>query len=443
MNRYPTAPPDAPLRPQPRPHALARRVLAAAGGALALALAFAASPAHAVPSYARQTGMDCAGCHIGAFGPQLTAAGIRFKLGGYLDSDGKDGKVPLSGMVAASWSRTRQDQNPPPDALKANDNATLDEASLFIAGKLMDHVGAFVQVTRDGIAHSNALDQTDIRVTNTMTIAGKDTVVGLTFNNNPGVQDAFNSTPVWSYPYIGSPAGFGTGDAATLIDGGLEGRVVGASAYAFWNDALYAELGTYRSLAPQAQFKLGAGRDFQQLDGNAYWRLGWMQDRKRDMWHAGVFGWSARLAPDRTVPGRVDGYRDIGLDAGYQYLGTREHIATLDATLVTEQSHIGATGERAHLHTARIAAGYSWRETFGASTAWFSSGGSDPAATSRGAVLQADWTPWGKEAAEAPAPFSLLNLRLGVQYWKYGTFGGTSAGAAAHDTLFLSAWSAF
>ena len=41
-----------------------------------LGLLAAAPVAHAVPSFARQTGADCAACHVGAFGPQLTPYGI-------------------------------------------------------------------------------------------------------------------------------------------------------------------------------------------------------------------------------------------------------------------------------------------------------------------------------------------------------------------------------
>ena len=40
------------------------------------------SPAQAVPSFARQTGMSCAACHTVA--PQLTAFGRYFKLHGYV-----------------------------------------------------------------------------------------------------------------------------------------------------------------------------------------------------------------------------------------------------------------------------------------------------------------------------------------------------------------------
>lgn len=56
-----------------------------------LLLGLTAQSAHALPSFARQTGQECVACHVGGFGPQLTPYGIRFKLGGYSDSDGKDG----------------------------------------------------------------------------------------------------------------------------------------------------------------------------------------------------------------------------------------------------------------------------------------------------------------------------------------------------------------
>ena len=36
----------------------------------------------AVPSFARQTGMACAACHLGGLGPQLTDFGTQFKIGG-------------------------------------------------------------------------------------------------------------------------------------------------------------------------------------------------------------------------------------------------------------------------------------------------------------------------------------------------------------------------
>lgn len=419
------------------------RLAALLKAAALLFAALCATQAQALPSYARQTGMDCAGCHVGGFGPQLTPAGVMFKLTGYTDTDGKSGKVPLSGMVVASWSRTKADQDPAPDHLKANNNFRMDEASLFLAGRLTEHMGSFVQVTHNGVDHSTSLDQTDIRYARTLELAGKDTILGVSVNNNPGVQDPFNTLPVWSFPFASSPAGFGTGEAATLINGGLEGRVLGASAYTLFDKSLYAELGTYRSMTPSVQRRLGLGEDPQRLGGNTYWRLAWMKDQKSQAFHAGVFGWNASLAPDRTAAGPSDKFRDVGVDASYQFLGTREHIATVNGSFVSERKTEGVTGDVTRLKESRLNGSYHFNQTWGGSVGVFSTHGSDPADSTRGHLLQVDWTPWGKESVSAPNPFGWANLRLGGQYWIYNKFAGDSGSAKDHNTLYLFAWTSF
>ncbi len=53
--------------------------------AAALALLLSVGTAHAVPSFARQTGPSCNVCHSNP--PQLTAFGRDFKLRGYVLSD--------------------------------------------------------------------------------------------------------------------------------------------------------------------------------------------------------------------------------------------------------------------------------------------------------------------------------------------------------------------
>lgn len=407
----------------------------------ALAALLAASQAHALPSFARQTGMDCAGCHIGAFGPQLTPAGIKFKLGGYTDSDGQEGKLPLSGMVVASWTNTKADNPDHEPGLKANNNLKMDEASIFLAGRLTEHMGAFVQATYDGVGKKTALDQTDLRYARSVEIGGKDAIVGLSVNNNPGVQDPFNTMPVWGFPYVSSPAGSGAGGAATLINGGLEGRVLGTSIYTFFDNAYYAELGSYRSMSPAVQKHLGLGEDTNKLGGNAYWRLGWLKDLKSQALQLGLFGWNANLQPDLSDPAS-NKYRDLGVDASYQFLGTREHVATVNGSFVNQRkTAAGADSER--LREARLNASYHYNQTYGGSAGLFSTHGSSPTDATTGYLLQADWTPWGKENASAPAPFSAANLRLGAQYWVYDKFSGESAGAKDHNTLFLFAWTSF
>lgn len=422
------------------PARIGRLLLQVAG----LAIAVGATSANAMPSFARQTGMNCSACHVGAYGPHLTPAGIKFKLSGYTDSDGKENKNPLSAMFVASYTKTKADQNPAPDHLKSNNNFVLDEASLFYAGKISNYVGAFVQLTHSGIEHTTGLDQTDIRYAREAEWDGKSVLWGVSVNNNPGVQDPFNTMPIWSFPFVSSEAGFGTGEAATLINGGLEGRVLGASAYAFVDGSYYGELGTYRSLSPKLQQNLGlGGDDTNRLGGNTYWRMAYMKDMKDQAFHAGVFGWNASLNPDRNTSGPSDHYKDVGVDASYQFLGTREHIATVNGSYVKERKLEGATGDVTHLKESRLNATYHYNQTWGGSVGLFSTRGDDPDETTKGQMLQVDWTPWGKEDAVAPDPFSLANIRLGAQYWKYNTFEGDRATAADHNTMYIFAWTSF
>ena len=60
--------------------------------AAALLSIAAAGAAHAVPSFARQTGVDCASCHITGF-TELTSFGRQFKLRGYSIGEAK---LPLA-----------------------------------------------------------------------------------------------------------------------------------------------------------------------------------------------------------------------------------------------------------------------------------------------------------------------------------------------------------
>jgi hypothetical protein len=413
-------------------------------GVAALAIALLSNAAHALPSYARQTGMTCAACHIGAFGPQLTPAGIKFKLGGYTDSDGKAGKIPLSGMVVASYTHTKDDVEPPADHLKANDNLKMDEASIFLAGRMTDKIGTFVQVTHNGVDHSTSLDQMDVRMATTTELGGKDTIVGVSVNNNPGVQDPFNTLPVWGFPYVSSEASSGAGGASTQLDGGFEQRVVGASLYTLWDNNYYAELGTYRSLSPSFQSKLGLGHDdTQRLGGNAYWRLAYFKDLKSRAFSVGLIGFQGRVQADRSTTDPRDQFNDLGVDGSYQFLGTREHVVTLNGSYIREHKTEGATGDKSSLRTTRLNASYHYQQTFGASIGLFATHGSAPEDTTTGTLLQADWTPWGKEDASAPSPFSGANIRLGAQYALYDKFEGTSTGASGKNTFTLFAWTSF
>lgn len=415
---------------------LATRLLG--GLACALSLAMVSPTAQAVPSYARQTGMTCSGCHIGAFGPQLTPAGIKFKLGGYTDSDGQGTKVPLSAMLRASYTQTKDDINPPAAHLKANDNLKLDEASVFLAGRVTDQLGTFVQVSHNGVEHSTALDKVDVRLATTFETGDQETIAGISLNNGPGVQDAFNTLPAWDFPYEWVQASPGMGSTRTQLDGGFMRRVIGVSAYALLHDRYYAELGTYRSLSPAFQSRLGLEDDHPaRLGGNAYWRLAYYVDQRRTAYSVGLFGFQGRVEADRNMPAPRDRFDDLGVDGSYQFLGTREHAVTLNGSAIREHRTDGLTDAKATLHTARVNASYYYQQTWGASLGLFNTRGNAAIDATRGALLQADWTPWGKEDALAPGG---ANLRLGAQYTLYGKYDGVSTGASGKNTFTLFIW---
>jgi hypothetical protein len=424
--------------------------------------------ANAVPSFARQTGQDCGTCHVGAFGPQLTPYGIKFKLGGYTETDGKGVKAPLSAMLVASNTRTKKDQDEPPAKhTTVNNNSTLDEVSVFLAGRISEHLGTFVQTTYDGIARHTSIDQTDIRGVYGTELFGKEAVLGLSLNNNPTVQDPFNTTPVWSFPYTASPVAFGAGGAGTLINGGLELRVVGLSAYGFWNDTVYGELGTYRSLPRSIQRDLGLGTDEDPGklgSGTVYWRLALLQDRKKQAFSVGAFGLSTDIQPDRSG-GPKNKFQDTGIDASYQFLGTREHIGTVYGSYIHERQTRDALieggeaeNQSGSLDEFKVSASYYFRQTWGVTASRFITRGSADAVlygdgfangspNTSGYVLQVDWTPFGKEDSWL-SPWA--NLRLGAQYTLYDKFNGarnnydgTGRDAKDNNTLFLFAWLSF
>jgi len=70
-----------------------------------LLTALGSKPAHALPSYARQTGQQCAACHNGF--PELTPYGRLFKLNGYTFTGGTSNIPPLAMMAVPEFHPCR------------------------------------------------------------------------------------------------------------------------------------------------------------------------------------------------------------------------------------------------------------------------------------------------------------------------------------------------
>src|ERR1700739_2073087 len=100
--------------------------------------------AAAVPSFASQTGLPCAQCHVLAFGPQLTEFGRQFKLNGYTFAK-QDGsiKIPLAATAIAGW-QSKAKEAPTPQPYSDKENLYLQTVSVYFAGRITDHLGAFV-----------------------------------------------------------------------------------------------------------------------------------------------------------------------------------------------------------------------------------------------------------------------------------------------------------
>ena len=426
-------------------------------------------PAAAVPAFAQQTGRNCAACHVGGYGPELTQFGREFKLGGYTLR--MHGSVPLSAMAVASWTHTRKDQIPPPDHLNANDNLVLDQASLFVAGGIGDHFGGFAQlVTYDGVGRSWSWDNIDLRAVTSAKIFGEDSVLGVALNNNPTVQDPWNTLPAWGFPFTDTAVSQ-TPAAAELIDGALAGAVVGITGYGWIGHKVYVEGGGYTSPSSGALKFVGVDPTSPgSVHGLApYGRIAYQNDVAGGTFEVGGNLLKAAIFPGRDrSTGLSDRYTDWGLDASWlKSLGKTDSLsadvrfehehgdlrASCALALVGDGSDIGCANY--HLNEWRAAVRYNWRGKLGITASPFSISGSrnfnlyggNGRPDSNGIMGQIDFTPWGGGNSPLGPRF---NTRFGLQYTVYGKFNGmrhnfdlAGANAADNNALRVFTWIAF
>jgi hypothetical protein len=437
---------------------------------LALGLALA-SPAMAVPSFSDQTGDPCSACHVGAFGPQLTAYGRAFKLTGYTDGSRTRVLPLLSAMLQTSFTNTAKDQSgPAAPGFGANNNVAVDQISVFLAGRIYDHVGVFDQITWDGVGHAWGWDNLDLRYAQEFHLAGIDAILGATMNNNPTVTDPYNSTPAWGFPYASSPLALGP--PGTMVEGGLAGRVIGGSVYGMFNDLIYAEAGAYTALPTLNHSSLlGVNPgDGPVVNGGApYWRLALQDETRALSWEIGTFGLAANVYPANIETNATDNYLDLGFDFSVQYHKTKRNVFSLYGTAIRETATLNssfATGGAAerdfNLDTFKLNGSYYYDQTYGLTLGLFSVQGSHDAIlyaagqdsgsrtfspNANGYVIQIDWTPFGKEDS-LWQPWA--NLRLALQYTGYLNFNGNVSNydgfdrsAADNNTLYLLGWIAF
>jgi hypothetical protein len=436
--------------------------------AVAPASLYAALAKFIVPSFSRQTGLACSACHYQF--PQLTPFGRVFKLNGYtitsLSTIGQPDDTtltksltmapipPIAAMLVAALTQTAKAQ---PGA----QNATVgfpQELSLFVAGQITPHIGMFTQFTYTAADAAIGIDNVDLRWAKHSSISNRDLLIGLTLNNNPTVQDVWNTTPAWTFPFMGSAAATSPA-ASTLIDGALRQQVAGLGAYSLYDNMLYTEVSAYRS-APQ-----GAKEP---LDGTAtnvtkgvipYWRVALEHSWPSTYGMIGTYGFAARIYPE-GVTGPTNNYTDAAIDAQIEHrakigmwIGRAAFIhesQTLSAFLAA------APAEAANLHenlstlrtnltlepSLRYALTAGYFQTTGTSDAIIFApadvtGSRTGSPNSRGMIGELVVNPW-------------QNTRFGLQYVAYTLFNGASSDydaagrrAADNNSLFLYFWLAF
>jgi hypothetical protein len=463
---------------------------------LAGTLLTTAPAALAVPSFARQTGMACEACHT-VF-PELTHFGRVFKANGYTLSNLKQVRdvspkkeellelsqfPPLSIMVQISYTQMKTGV---PDLASAGapgvaQNGTAgfpQQLSLFYAGKIAPHLGGMIQLTYANDSGSIGIDNTDIRFADEVLLPNNGTLTyGLSLNNNPTVQDLWNSTPAWGFPYAASNANVSP-LAGTAVNGAFAQNVAGVSAYLYWNEALYAEVGGYRSAQQGVTNPLTGGAG--PLDGTAsnvisglapYWRVAYEHDWGRNTLEAGLYGFNVKVFPGSAsgaptvLSGPTNRFNDVAEDVQYQFIGD-EHLFTIAGTHIHESMTLDASfaaGAVANpsnsLSTTQVQATYYYRRKIGGTVQYFTTTGSTdtllyPATTgltpnpgvitsangspdTRGWIAEVDYLPW-------------LNVKLSLQYTWYGKFngGGTNydgvgRNASGNNTLYALLWFAY
>ena len=204
--------------------------------------------AYGLPSFARQTGQRCSACHVGGSWPQLTPWGRFFKLSGYtagrnlVDKEGVN-YVPMGlfGQAGLTWAAQPNDAQGG-SVITQNGSPEPYQVTGEVGTKLTSFMGVFYeyQIGNTFPGWKGTSGPADVRAVRFFNVHGNELLVGIDSNNNPTVQDVWNSVPDWSYPFYSSPQAM-SGPASPMIT------------------SLGAQSGKYRRLRASEQADLRRG----------------------------------------------------------------------------------------------------------------------------------------------------------------------------------------
>lgn len=440
-----------------------------------------AKTSYAVPSFARQTGMTCQACHT-VF-PELTRFGRLFKLNGYqIDNlpqvqgitPSKDLTLllnyvpPLSLMFQTSYTKTGTalpDSTMPGSSGQNGQVLFPQQASLFYAGRVAPNLGSFIQITYDSASGTVHWDNTEIRYARQVGRVARGFTYGFTLNNNPSMQDVWNSTPAWQTPFDQKTSAAPSPGAATQIDGGLAERgVFGLTGYVWLNNSIYGEIGLYRS-SPQGFNVNGLSGPLDSTAGGVvtgaapYWRIAAERQWDKHSLSVGGYGMTTKIsAADEPIGPPTDKFSDIAVDAQYQFVSDA-HIVSMQTTYIRERQSLdgsfaldAAANQSNDLKTVRVGGSYYFRRMYGGALGLFSTSGSSDAVLYQAAPVfgfgsnSPNSHGWMGELTYVP----WQNVKVSMQYASYHKFNGASTNydsfgrnAKDNNTLYLLGWFAF
>ena len=425
---------------------------------LMLGLTGCLSPLQALPSFSRQTGLSCEACHTAY--PELTAYGRNFKLNGYVETNTPELKDPstaeangttssastrvgsklelnnipafsLMMQVSDTWLKGASANPATPDSDKNGYLELPCQFSVYYAGKVSPQVGAYLHATYQSVSNTFVFDNSELRYADKFKVADTDLVLGLTLNNNPSIQDVYNSTPAWGYPYY-TDKKYPSGPAVNTQLESLGQSSGGLGLYAFWDGLVYAEIAAYRS-AP------AASTPSNDIQGYApYWRVAFQQDFNPHSLEIGAFGLDEHAYPNGSAGSAAtnseDEYVDVGVDAQYQYVDSTTAL-TLKGRCIWETQNYGFSSVYAsagnpsdNLTAFRGDATYYYDHVIGATAGYFSTTGSADAGLyasnpgnvpdSQGWVFELNYLPWS-------------NTKVTLQYLDFTKFNGDSSSNAS------------
>jgi len=332
----------------------------AASLAVVLVIGLSPRPSLSLPLYARQTGQPCTTCHTAFL--EVTPFGRRFKLGGYTLGGGELDRPAVCGDARGTDLYPHRGRT----TVTASDRGrsahqAVAQAQQYIAAKaapLPISTPTTIRVPTGEPLYrwqihrqSRRVHPRDIRRDhppfqrghNSINVDGHNLLWGITANNNPTVQDVWNTIPAWSFPYISSALA-PMPSAKTFIDQVYAQQVVGLSGYGFVYDLFYLEFGGYRPLSTKTQLALGIDTTGQSPISCVapYWRVAIEPNFGDHSWEVGTFGLASKVFPMGLSGAGTDSFTDVGIDTQYQYLGD-PHTVTARVAWIHENHNASAS----------------------------------------------------------------------------------------------------